>query len=69
MLRDVEKTKEDKKGKKVKAPLSLTIHNVVNVTDIEMNKFTLGEIKTINKLYMEVFILLYKWRKKTLANP
>ena len=38
------------------------------MTDTEINKLSATEMKAMNKLYQEVFMLLYKWRKKPLAD-
>jgi len=55
------------KGKKSKAN-TLTIHKVINMTKVEVNKLNLTKIKAINKLYSNIFMPLHKWGKKPLAN-
>jgi len=57
----------NKAKKKSKAP-ALTIHKVVNMMEVEVNKLSPMEIKAMNKLYKDTFKPLYKWGKKPFAD-
>jgi len=55
------------KAKKSKI-LTLTIHKVANMMEIEVEKLKPKKIKEINKLYKDTFMSLCKWGKKPLTD-
>ena len=57
----------EKKLKKPRAT-ALSIHKCVNMTDVEINKLTPTEMKTMNALYKQVFSPMYAWGKKPLTD-